>query len=220
MSILATPTSAPILPPRVRAFIATFNALRRRRAFWRALGQALLFSCVWMLGCCLFDRWLKLNADARITLLVIHGLVIAYLIVPPRFGGCCTHEFDWMKTAGEIGSRTHRSPVDYRRLHRSHSNRSPPTADRRSSSRCLPLMSQNICRTCARRLLSRKPILLPWLLSAGVLLIASALVRQPTLDLPTLARRVIFMPTAKISPVTTTRLNVSPGARKSSRATP
>ena len=210
MSILATPTSAPILPARVRAFIATFNALRRRHAFLRALGQTLLFSCVWMLGCCLLDRWLKLNTDSRITLLVVHGLVIAYLIMPALWR-LLSRRVNWMETAGEIESRN--APLAGR-LQTLTSQSLEPVAAYRGSPEFIELLASDVSKHLqnlpATRLLSRKPILLPWVLSAGVLLIASALVRQPTLDLPTLARRYL-MPTAKIAPVTTTRLNVFPG---------
>lgn len=210
MSTVIRPTSAPELPTTIKSFIAAFDSLRRKRTFWRALGLSACFSVVWILACCLADRLLKLNTDVRLALLVLHAVAVVLILAMPTWR-MLRRRIDWMDAAEQIESRD-RPLAGRLQTVTSQSLESEPSF--RGSAQIIERLTADVearlTVTRPDRLVPKRPVARAWLLTLCSLVIASAVLRLETMDLPTLVLRY-FMPTMKIAPVTTTRLSVYPG---------
>ena len=200
-----------VLPPAVRDYVHDFDARARRLALVRGVGLAAAVFSVWMIACCVCDRFAHFTSATRLALLMAGGVaVIAILWRPVR--ASLRREVDWVDAADRVEQR---NPQFGQRLVTVTSRVLGPSEHRGSDD-----MLRELLRDVDRQARDEDPASLlplrraawPWVAFISAAVAFAALARVPGLEMKTLAARFVA-PGADILPVTTTRLDVPTGNR-------
>lgn len=196
-------------PAPLRGYLGEFVVRRRRLRIFRAIGVALAFCIAWMTGWALVDRLVSLAAWLRLALSIGNVVGIAFILRRPVLEALSTR-VDWIGATAEIESR---EPRFSQRLQTVVSQLLAPSQVRGAAGLIRQLVDE-VSQIAAQRhsaaLLPTQVAMAPWTWAATALLVMAVLMPVRWLDLPTLLLRQ-FRPLAAVPPVTTVRLDVSPG---------
>ncbi len=200
--------SAP-LPPIIAAYLRRYLRRRRFYAFIHSISLAIVVAVAWTLACCLIDRLFALSQITRLVLLAINIFLTISLAARP-FARWLFRKTNWNAVAAEIEQRDPRFEQLLQTLVSQHLSR----PDQRGSSQLLDHLQLNLDSRLDKirpsSLHSLRPLLFDIALAAAVFAIAASLTQFAWLDLPRLLHRYTN-PFARISPATTTHLDITPG---------
>lgn len=202
MTVLST------LPPTIRSYLDDFVVRRRRVALARAAGIALAAFLVWMLGCCVVDRFAHLPGGVRLAALLV-GIVAAAARIGPAL--LALHrQIDCVAAAEAVERQDNRFEQRLVTV----TSRLLGAADYRGSDdiliRLIREVGEQVAAARAHRLIPLRPALGPWALCLVLALLGCGLMKVPGLGMSALMGRFLN-PLAGIPPVTTTHLAVAPG---------
>lgn len=202
--------TAPLpLPPTVQSYVSDFVARARRLSLWRAAGRAVAFVLAVALLTCVVDRYTQLPAWARAGAFAT-ALLGAFLILLRPLHAALRRQVDWVHSAYEIEEH---SPQFAQRLLTVTSRLLGPPEHRGSDDMLYQLLrdvDQDAATQRSSRALPAGRALRPWLLVALLGGVVWGLAKVPGLELPDLMLR-FALPMVDLPPVTTTRLEVTPG---------
>ncbi|HEV7301433.1 MAG TPA: hypothetical protein VGN72_18870 [Tepidisphaeraceae bacterium] len=199
-----------LLPASIAGYLTALAARQRKLSLLRATGRALAILVLFGLTSCLVDRLLRLPGGIRLALLLVN-IAFAATVFLPVLWRWARGRTDYEATS-ELAERC--DPRWQQRLSTVTSRLLGPQAYHGS----VAMLQQVVESTTAqakdadpRPLLPLRLIARPWVLLGIACITVLACLPIRWLNLPQLAARAA-LPLADIAPVTTTRLNVMPGA--------
>ena len=196
------------LPEPIARYIDRFVGRRRVIRLLRAVARAALATIVWTLVWCVVDRLLALTPAARAMLLAANVAIVLVMLARPLLA--MLRRADVNVAAAEIERRQPRLAQRLRTI----TSRLGDDQAYGSSSELLDALARQVVDDVRgddpTKLLSWRPVVRPAAMCAFWVALAWTLGFSSWLDQPTRLRRYVA-PFAAIGPVTTTRLNVTPG---------
>ena len=198
-----------VIPPAMRRCLRDFVMRRRRVVVLRRLGIAMTIAMTGMLACALVDRLMPLPGAVRLSLMILVAASVVVLLFHP----ICVilrRRFDWRAAAAQVERRDPRFAGRLETAVAQLLLPAPMRASRQIVQRIAGEADLLAAQSPSSSLVSIAPALRPWLAVVGLALLGAALARSTWMNLPTLLRREL-LPLAKITAVTTTRIDVEPG---------
>jgi hypothetical protein len=164
---------------------------------------------LWLILWCLLDRWLRLVAPVRLVGLLVGATLVIWIILRAVLRALFRTD-DWIAVAADIEKRR---PAFAQRLLTVVSEAMYPRPLRAADGMLQLLVDDVAAETQTHRptrMLPWRRAIRPWITTTIIAIGLFGLTRVDWLQMPTLARRLIF-PTSGIPPVTTTALSVAPG---------
>src|SRR5688500_7883668 len=90
-----------MLPPGVRSYVQDFDVRARRLSLLRAVGLASAVFVLWMLCCCVADRFGQFPTQVRLGLLAAGALAATVILFRP-LRNAMRDDVDWVATAASI----------------------------------------------------------------------------------------------------------------------
>jgi hypothetical protein len=200
--------SAP-LPPIIEKYLTGYLRRRRFFALVHSISLAIVVAVAWTLASCLIDRLLALPATTRLVLLCVNLFLTVTLAARP-IARWIFRKSNWNTVAAEIERRDQR----FEQLLQTVVSQSLAAPDRRGSAQLLDHLQSDLATRLESirpaSLHSFRPLLFNITVAAAVVASGASLTRLAWLDLPRLLHRYTN-PFARISPATTTHLDITPG---------
>jgi hypothetical protein len=211
--------STNLLPQPIETFLAGLARRRVRLSLARAAGRALSVTLLWTLLCCVLDRFLHLSAGLRSALVLGNVGAVVAILARPLYAAYVSRDVDWIDTS-ELAERLDASLGQ--RLSTATSRLLGPRAYRGSDAMLGAVVDDAAAAVGgrdARPLLPTKVALGPWAMAGAMFLVYLILLPVSWLGLPQLVARYVS-PFGNVQPVTTTRLDVTPGSTSVEQGTP
>jgi hypothetical protein len=197
------------LPAPIVKYLRRFHWRKKQLAILRAFGRAIAAGLLWGIIWCLVDRFARLGSWTRTAALATGLAMILWIILRSALRAFIQSP-QWTAVAADIEKR--RPEFGQRLMTLVSEAMFPPRF--RASDGMLALLQEEVSHATRSHsptsLLPWRRALRPWVTTLFIALGAFGLTRVDWLQMPTLARRLIY-PLSAIPAVTTTRIEVLPG---------